>query len=372
MKTTLGFLAGLGLVSWLVPTDVAAGDPSSISLRVEERATVTSAIDHGRAPATKAIDVDLILDTDEYQLDFGFTDSDGNAVQGLYANRFTPDTFPLFLDEVRILFGCPGFLGSGCEGVLFDIVIFEDPDADSSPQTGARTIAVREGLVASNDGSTFTSVPLDPPVRVDGPGDLYVGFVPRWIVSGTERVLPAAGDGATGSPGRSWALRWDEDPPDPPTFPAALANTIGTFGARGSFKIRAFGFLPDGTCVPSETTLCLGEGNRFEVRVGYDTALGGGTSGDGQATSLAPLGVDDGGVFWFFDSKNPELLVKVLDACTQPAPRFWVFFAATTNVGFTLTIEDTLTGTERTYVNPDLQRADAVTDTDAFATCEAP
>lgn len=91
---------------------------------------------------------------------------------------------------------------------------------------------------------------------------------------------------------------------------------------------------------------------------------------DGFAGILGSLGLDDGGVFYFFDPANPELLVKVLDASTQSIPRFWVFFAATTNAGFTVTVTDTATGAERIYTNPDLQPADAVTDTDAFATCE--
>ena len=162
-----------------------------------------------------------------------------------------------------------------------------------------------------------------------------------------------------------------DDPADPPTFPAdVFAGTIGSFGAVGSLKIRAFGYFPGGACVPDATTLCLGEGNRFEVRAAYDTSLGGGAAGDGRATALASLGIDAGGVFSFFDPKNPELLVKVLDACAQATPRYWVFFAATTNAGFELTVTDTTTGVERTWLNPDLQRADAVTDTDAFATCD--
>ena len=49
--------------------------------------------------------------------------------------------------------------------------------------------------------------------------------------------------------------------------------------------------------------------------------------------------------------------------------RFWVFYAATTDVGFTVTVTDLLTGTSKTYANPLGQAADAVTDTSAFATC---
>ena len=49
---------------------------------------------------------------------------------------------------------------------------------------------------------------------------------------------------------------------------------------------------------------------------------------------------------------------------------FWVFAcAATTNVEYTLTVTDTVTGSVRTYENDLGQAAQAVTDTDAFATC---
>jgi len=71
---------------------------------------------------------------------------------------------------------------------------------------------------------------------------------------------------------------------------------------------------------------------------------------------------------WFFQPDNWELLVKVLDAC-QVNNRYWVFFAATTNVRFELTVTDTQTQMVKTYTNPLGQAANAITDTDAFATC---
>ncbi len=46
-----------------------------------------------------------------------------------------------------------------------------------------------------------------------------------------------------------------------------------------------------------------------------------------------------------------------------------MFYAATTNVGFELTVRDTATDTIRVYTNPDVHPAETVTDTQAFATC---
>jgi hypothetical protein len=136
------------------------------------------------------------------------------------------------------------------------------------------------------------------------------------------------------------------------------------------FALAASG--PGGPCVAGATTLCIDDlpgDARFEVRVHYQTAQAGGRAGDGQAIPLGTLGVDRGGLFWFFSPGNPELLVKLIDACTL-GQTFWFFAAATTNAGFTVTLRDTRTGLARTYVNPDLTPAQPVQDTAAF-TCTA-
>jgi hypothetical protein len=50
---------------------------------------------------------------------------------------------------------------------------------------------------------------------------------------------------------------------------------------------------------------------------------------------------DNSGYFWFFDSGNLEVTVKMLDAAPING-RFWLFAASMTNVPFTLTIVDSL------------------------------
>jgi hypothetical protein len=127
-----------------------------------------------------------------------------------------------------------------------------------------------------------------------------------------------------------------------------------------------------GACTPNATTLCIdhhsGDG-RFMIQVSYHTVQGGGLSGSGNAIPLSSLGVDQGGIFWFFGASNPEMLIKVLDGCTI-TQHFWVFYAATTNVGFTVTVTDTLTGHQAVYTNADQHTARPVQDTSASAlTC---
>jgi len=119
-------------------------------------------------------------------------------------------------------------------------------------------------------------------------------------------------------------------------------------------------------CAPSSTTLCIS--SRFKVQVGWHTSQGGGQSGTATAVSAAPLGFTSGGIFWFFDPSNPEMLVKVLNGCAVNN-RYWVYGTAGTNVGFTMTVTDTTNGTVKPYVNPDLTSAQPIQDREAFATC---
>lgn len=121
-------------------------------------------------------------------------------------------------------------------------------------------------------------------------------------------------------------------------------------------------------CTPNSTTLCLPANNRFQVSVYFQTTQGGGQQGHAGAIPLDALGISKGGIFYFNDPANPEFLVKVLDGCAINN-RHWVFYAATTNVGFDLTVTDTLTNQTRIYSNPDIHAATTVTDTQAFSTC---
>jgi pseudomonalisin len=118
-------------------------------------------------------------------------------------------------------------------------------------------------------------------------------------------------------------------------------------------------------CAPGPFTLCIDDqpgDARFQVGVSFVAGTG---SGAAQAISLASLGIAEGGLFWFFAGANPELLIKVIDAC-QVNRKFWVFYAATTDLGFTLTVTDTLTGHSKQYSNPPHTPAAPIQDTAAF------
>lgn len=103
---------------------------------------------------------------------------------------------------------------------------------------------------------------------------------------------------------------------------------------------------------------------RFEVSV-----TGSNFAGTPFVGRTAPLASNDSAIFWFFQPANFELLIKVVDGCGLN-DRFWIFYAATTNVAFTIVVDDTFTGARKTYTNSlgstsNIARADS----NAFATC---
>lgn len=82
-----------------------------------------------------------------------------------------------------------------------------------------------------------------------------------------------------------------------------------------------------------------------------------------------PLASTDSALFWFFQPANFELLIKMVDGCSLN-DRYWVFYAATTNVAFTIRVHDTFADETVTYTNTIGSTSNiARTDSDAFATC---
>jgi len=113
------------------------------------------------------------------------------------------------------------------------------------------------------------------------------------------------------------------------------------------------------TCAPDDQTLCLNDG-RFRVTATWTKPDA--SSGQGHAVTLT----GDTGYFWFFDSGNVEVIVKVLEACGVNGYR-WVFASGLTNVQVNLTVTDVVTGTTNTYKNPQSTAFQAVQDTKAFS-----
>ena len=77
---------------------------------------------------------------------------------------------------------------------------------------------------------------------------------------------------------------------------------------------------------------------------------------------------DRGAELWFFRPSNPELLVKLLDGCSNNGHR-WFFAGGLTNLGVDITVTDRVTGEEVIYRNPLGERFEPIQDTRAFL-CE--
>lgn len=111
------------------------------------------------------------------------------------------------------------------------------------------------------------------------------------------------------------------------------------------------------TCFPSATRACL-LGDRFAVEGEWRNFVG--ESGSAFTTSVT----SDTGILWFFDPNVVEIVVKLVDGSAFN-DRFWVYFGSLSNVEFTLTVTDTVTGESKPYFNP-LGSFGSFGDIDAF------
>ena len=161
-------------------------------------------------------------------------------------------------------------------------------------------------------------------------------------------------DTSTGPP-TSWSWNFG-DAASGATNASALQNPTHVFSAPGAYSVTLTATNSKGSaqvtktvaasnCAAGAETLCLSDG-RFRVQVAWSVPAQQ-RSGIGQAVPLTT----DTGYFWFFTSTNVELVVKVLDA-SGVNQHFWVFYGALSNVQYTITVTDTVTGAVKTYENP--------------------
>ena len=146
---------------------------------------------------------------------------------------------------------------------------------------------------------------------------------------------------------------------EPGFYEVKLRVSDGVREAETSRTFLIEASSPAGTCEPDDRTLCLGD-SRYRVRARWQTAEG----AQGQA-SVAHVGTNDSGLFWFFGRENWEVLIKVLDGCAVNG-NVWVFGASTTNLGYTISVTDTVTGAVKVYRNQPGKPAPAITDNTAL------
>lgn len=246
----------------------------------------------------------------------------------------------------------------------FDVVVFDDDGPAGRPGTllARESVEVTDVPPGSGTFYGFDLSALDVTVPAGG---VYVGVDALDVFSfGLQLCADTNGPGnppilaAPGGSSSNWQDARDQ------------LSDLHALGVRVKLEAGA-GPGPDpgpapGSCTPSASVLCLDDApgdRRFRVELAYENDR---DSGMAHAVPLDDLGVTRGGLFWIGNRSNPEMLIKVLNACALPGGRYWVFYAATTNQGLVTTVTDTVTGRVWRRTNPLGTAAAPVQDTRAF------
>lgn len=134
-------------------------------------------------------------------------------------------------------------------------------------------------------------------------------------------------------------------------------------GSSQQFALRLDDFiLAEGvpTCVPDADSACLLSG-RFRVEVRWTDF-----SHVEHDALVASAGTPDSALFYWNDPNNWEVLIKAIDACSYN-DKFWIYLAAATNVGYEISVTDTVAGgPPKIYSNALGTLAPAINDSAAF------
>ncbi len=210
---------------------------------------------------------------------------------------------------------------------------------------------------ASNTVRGMPAPSGDPPQEEDGglmvvpSGETSVELIwtGRWARPARGTLVIEARNPASGwtEVGRSQATAGGRviaglEPETPYTF--RLRSGAADHSPEASATTGAF----QGACREGADYLCLRD-ERFEVRAHWSRPDVLEEFGLGTAV---PVDIsDESGLFWFFESENIELVVKVLDG-RDINGSYWIFFGALSDVEYWITVRDAMTGERRTYHNP--------------------
>ena len=198
--------------------------------------------------------------------------------------------------------------------------------------------AVSEGFLRTLDPITY---------KISGPSLPLGGLVPYDI--------------DVDSSGGVWI--WEEGVCSPPC--SSFFRLDPTTGAISEGLGPSNQFVPmqdiviERRCQASAEAACL-QGGRFRATLTYSDP-----SGNTGNAKVATGRSADTALFYFFEPNNWEVMVKVLNGCVLNS-HFWVYGSASTDVAFTLTVQDLETGAERKYSNPLGQLANGITEGFAF------
>ncbi len=227
----------------------------------------------------------------------------------------------------------------------------------SSP--GTKLLTVLNSACGDAAGSRSVEItPAPAPAPPEAPQNLEAeavsstDFLLRWTDASTDEEAFLVERSRDGGPFADFAVVSGNttavevsvaDTPNPTATPTAFRVFALNSAGPSTSSNQATGTTEPESCDPART-LCLLD-KRFALEATWRDFTG--ATGTGKPVALTR----DTGYFWFFDPRNVEVMIKVLDGRSVNG-HFWVFYGALSNVEYTLRVTDTETGNTRTYVNP--------------------
>lgn len=227
-----------------------------LELKIDANSAGLSKPESANQPVASNAAVSLVLDDGIPENFIGVNDLTSTyAYQFIWLNRFTPDPseFPFTLEQIQVLFYDDVFGTYNVSvGDAIDLVVYQD--ADGNPANGATLLATFHDTVKAVDGSTWSVYNLSSPVVVNGPGDVLIGVINRYVSDGVTLKSYPAGLDMSSSNSRSWIGWWSGSPPDPAVLPPDDFFDIMSGSLAGDWLIRGYGQTgASGTPSPSPT-----------------------------------------------------------------------------------------------------------------------
>jgi C1A family cysteine protease len=201
-----------------------------------------SATPHSVAIYAPDAPVSLVVDDGDHETASGVNNATaGTGKQFIWLNRFTPEAaaYPFTLDEIWVMFDSFGGGANIDVGDAIDLVVYEDSDGD--PTNGATWLATIPVTVQAVDGTVWSVYSLSSPILLEGPGDVIIAAINRYVVSGQPPMCYPATVDTTAGQDRSWIGWWLSDPPSPAVLPPDLHFELLTGTSAGNWMVRGYG-----------------------------------------------------------------------------------------------------------------------------------
>lgn len=267
---------------------------------------------------------------------------------GTYGMRFH---LPALTNRINAICICWMSLGGSVHD--YGLRIWAANGSGGAPGTLLQVLPAATAVVS---GAAGTFVRYEIPGGLDvATQDIYVA--PTWAASlFPSRYICADENGPAGPPAYAGTYSSTFNPDIRPT------GQIGVPGAFPNYKALGVRLEAEASsaCVPGPNTACLLSG-RFKVEIEWTNF-----SAETRPAFVASAGTSDSALFYWTNPNNWEVLIKAINACSLNN-KFWIYFAAATNVGYRVTVTDTLSGgPPKVYTNPVGTLAQATNDISAF------